>query len=281
MDDRNLPTEVRESQRMYLDLLKTVLTRTGFSGSYRLVGTGRGWHRYALPTVRWLLARFGGELVLKPDGAARSVGGDYPSDAETMIGMARLTNIEQCLIDLLERDIPGDVIETGVWRGGAVIFMRAVLRAYGDQTRVVWAADSFEGLPSATLSDRETGADHFWKIAHLAVSEDEVRANFEKYGLLDERVRFLRGWFRDTLATAPIERLSLLRLDGDMYESTMDALSALYPKLSPGGYVIVDDYAITACRNAVEDYRREFAIEDPIEQIDWTGVFWKKSAGRA
>jgi O-methyltransferase len=205
------------------------------------------------------------------------VGGDYPSDAETMVGMARLTNIEACLIDLLERGVAGDLIETGVWRGGSVILMRAVLKCFGDRERVVWVADSFQGLPRATLGDSEAGADHFWKIAHLAVSEDEVRANFEKYGLLDEQVRFLPGWFRDTLASAPIERLSLLRLDGDMYESTMDALSALYPKVSPGGYVIVDDYAINACRSAVEDYRRRFAIDDPIERIDWTGVFWKKS----
>jgi O-methyltransferase len=89
------------------------------------------------------------------------------------------------------------------------------------------------------------------KARELAVSLEQVKANFDRYGLLDDQVRFLKGWFRDTLPVAPIERLAVLRLDGDMYESPMDTLVNLYPKLSEGGYVIVDDYgAIPACRQA-------------------------------
>jgi O-methyltransferase len=196
-----------------------------------------------------------------------------------MIGLHRLDNLEECITDVLRRGVPGDLIETGVWRGGATIFMRAVLEAYGDLDRLVWAADSFEGLPppdpAAYPADE---GDKHWQKSQLAVSLDEVRHNFNRYGLLDHRVRFLVGWFRDTLPDAPIERLSILRLDGDMYESTIVALRSLYPKLSPGGYVIVDDYgAVKGCRAAVEDFRAEHGITDELHKIDWSGVFWQRS----
>ena len=116
-------------------------------------------------------------------------------------------------------------------------------------------------------------------VTALQVSADQVRDNFDRYGLLDERVRFLEGWFADTLSTAPIERLAILRLDGDLYESTMDAFTALYPKLSVGGYVLVDDYgAWEPCRKAVDDYRAAHNITDEITPIDWTGIHWRRSA---
>jgi O-methyltransferase len=110
------------------------------------------------------------------------------------------------------------------------------------------------------------------------VSIDEVRSAFQKYGLLDDQVRFLKGWFKDTLPAAPIKQLAVVRLDGDMYESTMDGLVHLYPKLSPGGFLIVDDYGVVdSCRRAVEDYRRKHGIADPIMEIDGTGVYWQRS----
>jgi len=109
------------------------------------------------------------------------------------------------------------------------------------------------------------------------VPVEEVRRNFERFGLLDDRVRFLVGWFRDTLPNAPVERLALIRLDGDMYESTAVALESLYPKLSPGGFVIVDDYGVPGARAATDDFRAEHGIEEPLELIDWAGAFWRKS----
>jgi O-methyltransferase len=115
----------------------------------------------------------------------------------------------------------------------------------------------------------------------LAVSRSDVEENFQRYSLLDEQVRFLEGWFSETLPTAPIDQLAILRLDGDMYESTIDALTALYPKLSPGGYAIIDDYGnkMTAgCRAAVTDFRGANGISDEIHAVDWTGAYWRKSA---
>jgi hypothetical protein len=83
---------------------------------------------------------------------------------------------------------------------------------------------------------------------------EEVKKNFEKYNLLDNNVKFLKGWFKDTLPSAPIESLAILRLDGDLYESTMDGLINLYSKLSKGGFIIIDDWgAFPACKQAVKD----------------------------
>jgi len=196
-----------------------------------------------------------------------------------MIGLARLQNIQDCIASVLRNAVPGDLIETGVWRGGACIFMRAALKAYGDDTRMVWVADSFQGLPKPDPRYPRDADDHHWQYADvLAVSLEKVKSNFERYGLLDSQVRFIEGWFKDTLPHAPIRQLSVLRLDGDMYASTMDALVALYPKLSPGGYAIIDDYgAIPACRLAVDDFRREHGVREALQKIDWTGVFWEKT----
>lgn len=106
---------------------------------------------------------------------------------------------------------------------------------------------------------------------------DEVRERFDRYGLLDDQVQFLRGWFRDTLPSAPIERLALLRLDGDFYDSTYDALDALYPRLSDGGYVVVDDYnAYSECRQAVHDYLDGIGVAVDMKAIDDEAVYWQK-----
>jgi O-methyltransferase len=204
----------------------------------------------------------------------------WPVRAHTMIGPQRLDNVESCARDALRRGVPGDFIETGVWRGGAAILMRGILEAYGVRDRTVWLADSFAGLPPPD-PDRypEDAGDRLHTFEALAVPLADVRRAFDRYGLLDERVRFLEGWFRDTLPNAPIDRLALLRLDGDMYESTMIALESLYPRLSPGGYCIVDDYgAIPSCAKAVEEYRDRHAIREPLESVDWTAVYWRKDA---
>lgn len=208
----------------------------------------------------------------------RELGIDWPEHAETMSGLRRLDNVQDCILDVVERGVPGDLIETGVWRGGTAIFMRAVLAALGDRERTVWAADSFEGLPKPDASRYPLDARVDYTIyPELSVGVQQVRANFARYGMLDEQVAFLPGWFRDTLPSAPIDQLALMRLDGDLYESTIDALDALYPKLAPGGYCIIDDYgAIGACRRAVDDYRYAHGIADAMIPVDWTCVFWKR-----
>jgi len=201
----------------------------------------------------------------------------WPEVAHSMLSLKRLDNIQFCIERVLQDDVPGDVIETGVWRGGASIFMRAVLKAYAVGDRAVWVADSFAGLPPPNPKFPGDAGSDFHQFQELAVSLEEVIENFRAYGLLDEQVRFLKGWFSETLPNAPIARLAVLRLDGDMYESTMDALTSLYPKLSIGGYTIIDDYgAVPPCKAAVHDFRKEQQIDEPLVEIDWTGMYWRK-----
>jgi O-methyltransferase len=271
-------TTTVDAAELYLGLLKQVLTRSLFERHYHRFEFAKGDPRRALfaPVQRALSARKL-ELVKLADAAQRAEGRDWPADAESMIGAKRMDNLHRAIADVVRRGVPGDLIETGVWRGGAVIFMRAALAAYGDPSRRVWVADSFQGLPPPTPGVEADRGDvhHGWTT--LAVSLEQVKANFVRYGLLDERVRFLKGWFKDTLATAPIERLAIARLDGDMYASTMDAIRPLYPKLSVGGYLIVDDYGVVpGCKQAIDEFRAEQGIREPLVDIDGSGVYWKR-----
>ena len=211
----------------------------------------------------------------------RTGGHDWPRHAKTMIGVKGLDNLQRCVETVLHEGIPGDLVETGVWRGGACILMRGILKAHGVTDRKVWVADSFQGLPppDAARYPADAGDLHHTRTP-LAIPLDEVKRNFSMYGLLDDQVRFLPGFFRDTLPSAPIEKLALLRLDGDMYEATIQSLENLYPKLSPGGVVIIDDYFLGSCRRAVEDYRHSCSIDAKILPVDpgdpKNKVYWKK-----
>jgi O-methyltransferase len=272
-----------EAVHLYLDLMKRCLVNWIYLDQERNQVPGnlstllkRNWFHICLDQERMRVRDWGCPY----DPQLRVNGRDRPESAHTMIGLKRLDNVQWCVEDILAHDIPGDLIEAGVWRGGAAIFMRAILKAYRIHNRSVWVADSFEGLPppNAEKYPHDTGDMHH-TVKFLAVSLEQVKANFERYRLLDDQVQFLKGWFRDTLPNAPIERLAVIRLDGDMYESTMDSLVHLYPKLSIGGYVIIDDYGnLPGCRQAVDDYRTSHGIHDEIIPIDWAGVYWQRSS---
>jgi O-methyltransferase len=145
--------------------------------------------------------------------------------------------------------------------------------------RKVWLFKSFEGLPKpdseAFPKDKD---DPRWTYApYLSVSLEQFNANFAKYELLDERTQFVKGWFRDTIPTSKVKNISVLRLDRDMYESTWLGLTNIYPRLSAGGFAIIDDYgAVSACKAAVDDFRAKNSIASLLIQVDWTGVFWRK-----
>lgn len=214
------------------------------------------------------------------DADKRQTGLDWPQTAHTMVGVARLKNLAELMSKAMDAKIPGDFIETGVWRGGCCILMRSILGLYEDKQRRVFVADSFEGLPPPKSDVYEADKDDpHHTYAELAVSQEQVQSNFDRYGLLDEQVVFLKGFFSDTLPQLTGQTFALLRLDGDMYESTYCALEALYPQLSPGGYIIIDDFgAIEGCRKAVEEYRTVHGITAPMAEVDWTGVWWQKPA---
>jgi hypothetical protein len=224
-----------------------------------------------------------GDAPISPGHSAynrelRETGQDWPSVAHSMAGIKRLRNLRDLVQITIDENIPGHYIETGVWRGGSCILMRGVLAANGVGDRNVYVADSFEGLPKPNSAiypqDKD---DQLYTYEELSVPLEQVKANFAAYDLLDDRVVFVKGFFQDTLVSLETGPLALIRLDGDMYESTIVSLEALYPRLSRGGFVIIDDYgAIPACRGAVTDYRERNNIDASIHDVDWTGVFWRK-----
>lgn len=266
-------------EKLYIDLLKRSLTNWLYAeAEWHPIGREGSLRRKASRALS-IVFRRPVQLLQKKNFAPteRENGLDWPPFAHTMVGLKRLDQLEACIDIVLREDVPGDLIETGVWRGGTVIFMRAMLKAYGITDRRVWAADSFAGLPPPNEKYTADHGDKHFTFSELAVSLQEVQNNFRKYGLLDDQVVFLKGWFSETLPKAPIETISVARLDGDMYGSTMDSLKSLYPKISAGGFIIIDDYAIPGCRRAVHDYRDEHAVNETIIPIDGSAVYWRKN----
>jgi O-methyltransferase len=206
----------------------------------------------------------------------RALGVDWPLQGLTMVGLNRLDDLQACVETIVRDGVEGDLIEAGTWRGGASILMRATLDTLGAHDRSVWVADSFEGFPIPDEQHAET--EPFAAVDFLAVPLEDVRAHFALYGC-EQGVEFVPGFFQETLPGLTDGRWSLLRLDGDSYEATWTTLESLYPGLSTGGYVVVDDYgALAECQQAVEDFRREKGIEDAIETVDWTAVRWRKTS---
>ena len=281
-----------DNTRLYLGAMKLLLSGAAYDeSSHDLVHASmvkvapwtRPWSalrtRWFRFVVRWLKRRNHEVRCLRPfDLQQRIDGKDWPAVGYTMVGLKRLDNLQECTERILAEAVPGDLVETGVWRGGASMFLKCVLRAHGDRERVLWLADSFEGMPAPKPGTYAADADSpdLTNERYLVVPLEQVQANFRRFGLLDDRVRFLKGWFCDTLPGSPIERISLLRLDGDLYESTMDALRSLYPRVSRGGFVVVDDYHNwVACRKAVDEYRAAHGIGAPLVPIDDHAVYWR------
>ena len=246
---------------LYLDLLEAVLLDTIYSSSVS-------------ESQHWNSARKGQQAT-----DAEIEGGQYwPARAHTMIGRRRLRNFRTAIETIIADRIPGDILEAGVWRGGASIYARGVLKAFGDNDRKVYVADSFDGLPKPDQRYPADQGDQHWEIDFLKVSLEEVKANFSAYDLLDEQVVFVEGFFEKTLPNLATDSLAVLRLDGDMYSSTIQILDSLYKKVSPGGFVIVDDYnALANCREAVDVFRAAHGIQEMMETVDWTGVYWRVS----
>jgi O-methyltransferase len=184
--------------------------------------------------------------------------------------------VKNLALDVIARGVPGDFMECGTWRGGVGILMAKILKDL-NQERTLFVADSFEGCPIPSDDYPQDVNDPHHTFGFLAVSLGEVSRNFERYAA-HQGVEFLPGWFKDTLP-GPVKQLALLRIDADMYESTTQALEALYDLVSPGGYVILDDFHnIPNCREAIIDFRKRRGIKTEIKSVDWCAVYWQKEA---
>jgi Macrocin-O-methyltransferase (TylF) len=254
----------------YLELLKLCLCDLAGARTLSVARTG--------PTRRKETPVFLHE-VTEEELALRAVGGDWPFSGLTMVGLSRLDDLQACVEAVVADGVEGDVIEAGTWRGGASILARAALDSLGADDRTVWVADSFQGLPppdtEAFPEDRELDLS---RVEFLAVPPEEVRSYFARFGC-EQGVELVEGFFDETLPRLRGRRWAVVRLDGDSYEATWVGLESLYPGLSAGGYLIVDDYVlIEECRRAVDEYRSQNGITEPIEQIDWNSIQWRRES---
>jgi O-methyltransferase len=196
----------------------------------------------------------------------RAAGLDWPLQGLTMVGLDRLDDLQRCVESVVADGVEGDLVEAGAWRGGASILMRATLDSLGEE-RTVWVADSFEGFPADSSLDA---------YDFLAAPLEEVKESFARLGC-DRGVRFVPGFFEQTLPPLAGERWAIVRLDADTYAPTRQALRCLYPGLAPGGYLVLDDYgSFPGCREAVDEFRAEHGISEPIEKVDPTCVRWRR-----
>lgn len=265
-----------------MTLLKRALTRALFAGGpERHTIRGRASIRPLVQGIGRALGAAGFELVRvrASDPEAYIESGHEAQnrleDAESMVGLRQFDRMQECIVEVLRSGVPGDLLEAGVWRGGMSIFMRGCLKVLGANDRRVWVADSFAGLPTPD-SNREVAYE--WNAGDMAVSLEQVQANFSRYGLLDDGVTFLKGFFSETLP-GPVPQLAILRVDGDLYQSTKDVLEPLYPHLSAGGFAIFDDYQnLPDCRRAIDEYRATHEIAEPIRKIDQRAVYWQKQS---
>jgi O-methyltransferase len=200
----------------------------------------------------------------------RAAGMDWPQQGLTMVGLNRLDDLQRCVEHVVRDGVDGDLIEAGTWRGGASLLMRATLDSLGARERTVVLADSFQGFPAADDQGHLNATDF------LAAPQAEVEAAFARFGL-EAGVRLVPGFFEQTLPTLAGGRWSVVRLDGDTYEATWLALESLYPALAAGGYLIVDDYRVVPeCARAVDAFRERHGIREPLEDVDWTCVRWRR-----
>lgn len=202
--------------------------------------------------------------------------------ALTMIGTRRLNNLYMLIKTVLENDIKGDIIEAGCWRGGAMMFARSILNTYNQKNKKVYMCDSFSGIPPMPNSKYKQDKEAYtFDILNYNPVEN-VYAMLKKLNLENGTI-IVKGYFNETLKNIPAKLFSIIRLDGDTYISTIQAITALYPKLSIGGYIIIDDYiGWASCKQAVTDYRKQHNIDEEIIVVyhekgeTKLGVYWKK-----
>jgi O-methyltransferase len=275
--------ELNEMRQRYITLLKKALRNSLYSNDKHptKADLGQMWlfKRYLKIKYRKYPALVG--LTLSPRQLYYTKQGNL-LPAHTLGSQANVDNVHFCTEAVIREGVPGDLLEAGVFRGGQSILMKGILDAWGETDRKVILADSFEGLPTPDPSsdmDDVLAHEMLGRVGAFAASLATVKENFDRYGLLDDRVVFVKGWFNQSLPTAPIDKLAIMRLDADYYESTMDALTNLYPKLSVGGWVILDDYGHPmGCRTAVNEFREANGIEDPIQMADDHVGFWQRTA---
>ncbi len=200
----------------------------------------------------------------------------------TMTSPERVLALRDAVRHVVARRIPGDFVECGVWRGGSMMVVARTLLGLGER-RELHLFDTFEGMSAPTAEDvaldarrakdlLEASARKPGRGVWCIAGEEDVRANVEGTGYPRALVRLVRGKVEDTLPAAAPGRIALLRLDTDWYESTRHELEHLYPRLSPGGVLLIDDYGYwKGARKAVDEYFASLGEPLLLHRIDITG----------
>jgi cephalosporin hydroxylase len=266
--------------RRYLDLLRDALLDEHYLESELLIehlleciGNGRQPNpsvlgdptRYKAKALRELKqARETGELHRNGHGEA----GGSRGLAYASLGRVRLNHLEACLSSIREQAVAGDFVEVGSGRGGGAIFIRGFLEAYELPVTRVWALDRWDGR----APERSDGR------AMFAADLNAAREAFARFRLLDDRVLFVQGAAEDAAAKVSAQAVALLRVDSGDPETVAAVLEALYERVAGGGFVVIDGYGSAGCQAAVDAFRSERGIADPLERVDWSAAAWRKAA---
>jgi O-methyltransferase len=187
-----------------------------------------------------------------------------------MISSRRARALQRVARRIVRDGVPGALVDCGVWNGGSTILLSDAA-----PEREVWAFDSFEGLPEPGPLDGPDSAG--WRGECLG-AEAKLRDGFRRYAS-EERLHVAKGWFDQAFPEHADEvgAVAVLHADGDWYESVLLTLRTFYPRLSPGGYVVIDDYgAWPGATRAVDEFRREVGETSPMIAADFTGRYWRK-----
>lgn len=204
----------------------------------------------------------------------------------TLVNAMALNALLQAVDYVVSNRIPGAFVECGTYRGGCGMAMARKLRNLGDESREIVLFDTFEGAPrpesaNDRLSFGASSAQEVWDRARSDAAQShewfrdvyaEARGNMDGTGYPPDRIRLVRGLVEETIPQHAPEQIAILRLDTDWYESTIHELRELYPRLSPGGVVIIDDYgALTGARKATDDYFADAGVPRPLlQRINFT-----------
>lgn len=204
----------------------------------------------------------------------------------TVVWQPRLYATVELSLAALALTASGDFVETGLFTGGTASLMILVLQQFDKCDRKFWGYDSFEGLPPPAPED-ESKFGVIGKSGDYSFGYERVVANLKNWKVWDDdKVILTKGYFNDTLPKTAVSEIAFLRLDGDLFESTWDALVNLYSKVVPGGLIYVDDYgSFPGCRRAVDSFRSEHHIYEPLHYvrntpntaaINFEAVWWQK-----
>ena len=194
----------------------------------------------------------------------------------TMSSAARLRTLHEATKHVVSANIAGDVVECGTAKGGSAALLALALDASGSD-RLLWIFDTFEGMPEPSANDPDLHLAEKY-VGTCRGTIEEVTTLFRELDVL-QRTRMVKGMFQDTLSAAPIERIALLHIDGDWYDSVKACLQHFYDRVSPGGIVQIDDYGYwEGARKAVDDFFTQRGVALPaLRHIDYAGRQFVKS----